>query len=528
MSDRDENRFEDTESLGNIAPVEETSDTPIASTTDTDVMEATDAEAPDPAGEPSNVADHATTPSEAETGAWRGSYYETKDGRAGYMYMPPYATTDAAPKRKKHLGLKITAIVLAALLVLVGGTVATWTVAQWALDYMLEDFQTGAPTGDGVDTSTDSNEYVAGNGTQAGDTDTAAVDGEEETQSGEPLKQATIVKVEPQRQDSDGDGKLDVETGTEGQVLTSAGKEVYSKATVCNMVLDSVVEITTETVLNTTLQSGAGSGVIIAKEGYIITNNHVIEGSDTITVRLTDGSIYTAELIGRDEQTDIAVIWIDPGDKQLTVATMGASSDLVVGETILACGNPLGALGGTMTEGIVSATERNIRIDGQTMTLLQISAPINPGNSGGGLFNLAGHLVGVVNAKYSAEGVEGLGFAIPIDTACAVAEELIQYGYVRNRPTLGLTLVEVTSSQMALYYFNSRYTGVYVYQSENEQFSYGDRLVSVNGQPVETVSDAQKAIAHLSVGDTVEVVVYRDRENVTIKAVLMEQHPAED
>ena len=241
-------------------------------------------------------------------------------------------------------------------------------------------------------------------------------------------------------------------------------------ATVVYRVADSVVEITTETIVKSGrigqyVTSGAGSGVIVSAEGFIITNNHVISGADSIVVTLTDGTKYAATLIGTDEQSDIALLWIDAGSKQLTVATMGASFDTVVGEDVLAIGNPLGSLGGTVTEGIISATARQISIEGTDMTLLQISAPINPGNSGGGLFNMAGELIGIVNAKCSSDDVEGLGFAIPIDTAYDIICELYRYGYVRGRVTTGLTLVDVSSVNPALRYFNSTYTGVYVYES---------------------------------------------------------------
>lgn len=217
--------------------------------------------------------------------------------------------------------------------------------------------------------------------------------------------------------------------------MTSAGMEYSDVSRVYYAVADSVVEITTELItpgglLSSYISEGAGSGVIITGYGLIVTNYHVIANATDIVVRLTDGSEYRATLVGSDRNSDLAVLKIDPAGKRLTVAPLGCSDDLVVGEDVIAIGNPLGSLGGTLTTGIISATERNITVDGVEMALLQTNAAINPGNSGGGLFNMAGELVGIVNAKMAGEDVEGLGFAIPIDYAHGIIEDLINYGYV--------------------------------------------------------------------------------------------------
>ena len=169
---------------------------------------------------------------------------------------------------------------------------------------------------------------------------------------------------------------------------------------------------------------GAGSGVIISENGYIITNHHVIEGAGAITVRLTNGCEYAAGVVGSDPDGDIALIKIDATD--LCAATIGSSKSVVVGQQVLAIGNPLGTLGGTVTDGIISALDRKIPIDGVEMTLLQTNAAINPGNSGGGLFNRSGELIGIVNAKRAETGVEGLGFAIPVDIAWEIALQIAQ------------------------------------------------------------------------------------------------------
>jgi serine protease Do len=240
---------------------------------------------------------------------------------------------------------------------------------------------------------------------------------------------------------------------------------------------------------------------------------------------LNNGLEFAATLVGSDEQSDIAVLWIDTAGYGLTVATLGASFDLVVGEDILAIGNPMGSLGGTVTEGMVSATARQINVSGTVMTLLQVSAPINPGNSGGGLFNMAGELIGIVNAKIADESIEGLGFAIPVDTAYEIILQIIDHGYVQGRPSLGFEIVDVTSVQTAMRYFNSFYTGVYVYDQNHDVVKYGDLILSVNGIEPGSVAALQGMVADMRVGDTLEILVYRNREKVTVTVTVTEQKP---
>lgn len=190
-------------------------------------------------------------------------------------------------------------------------------------------------------------------------------------------------------------------------------------------VADTVVEITTVASGHNMLlgqMGGAGSGVIISENGYIVTNHHVIEGAGTITVRRTNGVEYQAAVVGSDADKDIALLKIKASG--LPAAVLGSSKDIVVGQEVLAIGNPLGTLGGTVTNGIISALDRTIIIDGHSMTLLQTNAAINPGNSGGGLFNCSGQLIGIVNAKQAELGVEGLGFAIPIDVAWETVQNI--------------------------------------------------------------------------------------------------------
>ena len=307
-------------------------------------------------------------------------------------------------------------------------------------------------------------------------------------------------------------------------VSNNTNKGSLSVAEVAAKAADSVVEINTETVSSSfyggqRVSQSAGSGVILSADGYIVTNNHVVAGADSITVRTRDGKSYAANLVGTDPDTDLAVLKIEASG--LTPAVLGSSDDLVVGETAVAIGNPLGELGGTVTSGIISALSREVTIDNQTMTLLQTNAAINPGNSGGGLFNSNGELVGVVNAKYAKEGVEGLGFAIPINTAKPVIEQLISQGYVSGRVDTGFTPIDLTDEATAMQYRVSR-TGVYVYEvtTNTDGFQSGDLLLSIDGKDIDSMSDYNAALQGRSVGDQLAVVVLRGNRQLSLTLTL--------
>lgn len=296
---------------------------------------------------------------------------------------------------------------------------------------------------------------------------------------------------------------------------------------------NAVVEITTETVVGGSrfsqyVTSGAGSGVIVAKEGYIITNYHVIDGADNVLVRTNDGTEYKAEIIGSDSSSDIAVLKIDAADKELTVVTVGDSDTLIVGETVIAIGNPLGELGGSVTDGIISALNREIEIDGQTMTLLQHNAAVNPGNSGGALFNARGELIGIVNAKSSGEDIEGIGFAIPVNEAIEVMKSLVEHGYVRGRVYLGLNLIDIQDTYTAMYY-RVNTLGLYVMESEFiEDLKQGDRISAVDGEEVTSYSDMKSILSKKNVGDEIIITVVRNGKFVDVKAVCREYTPDEN
>lgn len=304
---------------------------------------------------------------------------------------------------------------------------------------------------------------------------------------------------------------------------------VIDLADIVDSTAPSVVEVFTETKRVSSwfreyVTAGAGSGVILTEDGYIATNHHVIDGASTIKVRLNNGQTYTAVLTGADEKTDLAVIKIDVSG--LTAAKLADSSAVRAGDYVIAIGNPLGELGGTVTEGIISAKDREVTIDGEAMTLLQTSAAVNPGNSGGGLFNLDGELVGVVNAKSSGDDIEGLAFAIPSNTVKNITQELIQYGYVTGRPQLGISVTQITRPGMGqqIYYTAP---GLYVTQSfADNSLKAGDRIIQIDGTAINNAADISAVLDRHSVGDVVRVVVSRDGREITVNVKLTEQKPA--
>lgn len=313
-----------------------------------------------------------------------------------------------------------------------------------------------------------------------------------------------------------------VASNDSGTGLTTS--EVAAKAS------PSVVEIVTEVTSTqygmfggTYTSQAAGSGVIISSDGYIITNNHVIEDANSITVTTYDNKEYSATLVGTDEASDIAVIKIDATD--LVAATIGDSSKVTAGDTAVVIGNPLGTLGGTVTDGIISSPSREMVINNQSMELIQTNAEINSGNSGGGLFDGNGNLIGIVNAKDSGTTssgtvIEGIGFAIPINTAMNVAEELMQYGQVVDRATLGVYLQEVSSN----YY---GYTaGLYITGTadgsgaEKAGLRAYDRIVSADGTEISSQSDLTKVLREKKVGDTLSLTIERNGKQMDVQVTL--------
>jgi len=287
---------------------------------------------------------------------------------------------------------------------------------------------------------------------------------------------------------------------------------------------DSVVEVYTEQVQYSTfygsyISEGAGSGVIYSTDGYIVTNNHVIEGASEIKVRLHDGTEYKAKLIATDDICDLAIIKIDVNNLQ--PAILGNANNLKTGQTVIAIGNPLGTLGGTVTTGIISALSREVTIDNTKMTLLQTNAAINPGNSGGGLFDENGCLIGIVNAKSSGENVEGIGFAIPIDIVETICKDLIEKGYVEGRATINIDYTPIESYQ-AVWYYNLNDYGIYVRKvyNSNSELKENDLIVAINGERITSESGYLGILGQYTAGEEVEITVKRSRKEVTLEITL--------
>ena len=296
----------------------------------------------------------------------------------------------------------------------------------------------------------------------------------------------------------------------------------------------SVVEIKTESVSSDSwmqqyVTQGAGSGVIITSDGYIVTNNHVIEGASKITVTTSDQQEYDAELVGTDPITDIAVLKIKA--EGLTPATYGNSDQLAVGDMAVAIGNPLGELGGTVTAGIISALDRELAIDGKTMTLLQTDSSINPGNSGGGLFNGDGQLIGIVVAKSSGSDVEGLGFAIPINKAADVAQQILENGYVSGQPSTGMSYTESSGQSSTMdRLFNNGQSTTYVYiaavdgtNAQKAGFQKGDMVYAVDGTEITSFNTLSSIVTSHSVGDKLKFTIVRNGQKMDLTLTLEEK-----
>ena len=325
------------------------------------------------------------------------------------------------------------------------------------------------------------------------------------------------------------------DSGSASAVNTASG---MTTAQVSEMVSPSVVVITTEQVVysqwswygQSQVESGAGSGVVISSDGYILTCAHVVSGASNITVTIGDTD-YPATVVGEDDTSDVAVLKIDSTD--LTPATVGNSDSLAVGESVLAVGNPLGELGGTVTSGIVSALNRSVTIQGtsstNTMSLIQMDASVSPGNSGGGLFNMNGELIGLVNAKSSSSDAEGLGFAIPINDAIKVAQDLLENGYVSGRPYMGITYLAVTDAQTAAQ-LNVNAYGVYVVDvvqggpADKAGLKTGDRIVSIDGTEIAQKDDLGTLIQQHAAGDTLSITVAREGQMQTVSLTLGEKN----
>ncbi|MDD4849782.1 MAG: trypsin-like peptidase domain-containing protein [Gemmiger sp.] len=318
------------------------------------------------------------------------------------------------------------------------------------------------------------------------------------------------------------------------QTQGSAEGNALSVQDVSALVAPSVVVITTEQMVSSGntwfggsyVQSGAGSGVIMSQDGYIMTCAHVVSGATSIKVQLEgDETEYQATTVGADTTADIAILKIEATG--LTPAVMGDSDTLAVGEAVVAVGNPLGTLGGTVTNGIVSALNRSIEVNNNQMNLIQTSASISPGNSGGGLFNANGELIGIVNAKSGYSEAEGLGFAIPINTAMTISKDLISTGKV-SRPGLGIQVITIEDAQTAAQYGVTN-LGVYVAKVNDNSgaaaagMKAGDRIVAVGDTVVSASSDVTNVLNDKAIGDVVTIQIERDGKLMSFEVTLGER-----
>ena len=315
-------------------------------------------------------------------------------------------------------------------------------------------------------------------------------------------------------------------TASEITVKQVSGQTLMSPAEVYASTVNSVVSINCSSVstniFGQSVQSASsGSGFIITQDGYIVTNHHVVSGASSVTVTLYDGTEYPATVVGSDSDYDVAVLKINATDLQ--PATLGNSSSVNVGDSVLAIGNPLGELTFSMSQGIVSCCDRAINVDGTPFNMIQVDASINPGNSGGPLMNLYGEVVGIVSAKYSSYSdttVEGLGFAIPIGDVQAIITDIMENGQVTDKPSFGITAGTMTE-QMAAQYQIDQKSGAFVYSvnkggaGEKAGLRMGDVITKVDSTDIASMEDLTAAKKGHKAGDTVTVTYFRDGSSHT-------------
>lgn len=289
----------------------------------------------------------------------------------------------------------------------------------------------------------------------------------------------------------------------------------------------SVVGIVSTVNRNGFLGKSTGSGIIMTSDGYIITNQHVVADASNVMVVFEDGKESPATIIGQDKKSDLAVLKIE--DKNLPAAEFGNSDNLEVGESVIAIGNPLGLeLFGTSTGGMISAINRDITIEDRVLTLIQTDASVNEGNSGGALINLYGQVIGINSAKISGTGVSGLSFAIPINGAKEVIDNLIQYGYVKDRPLIGITGQDIDESTARQYDIPQ---GVLVKtvspgsSAEQSGIRSGDIIVKVNKRIIKNMNELNQEKDKHKAGEVLSLGIYRDGATFTANVTLMEEKP---
>lgn len=314
-------------------------------------------------------------------------------------------------------------------------------------------------------------------------------------------------------------------------IATSGENEALTISQINKKVSASIVYIGVEiTAANVFGQqetgTGSGSGIVLTKDGYILTNFHVIDGAKSITIKLVNQKEYTAKVIGKDSKTDLAVLKIDATD--LNAATFGDSSKVEVGDLAVAIGNPLGTVDGTLTVGVISALNRTVTIDNLSMNLMQTDAAVNPGNSGGALVNSYGEVIGIVNAKTSAVGIEGLGYAIPINETKIIIDELMNNGYVTGRLKIGISTKDITAD-LADYY--SLPVGIYVEAvepgsaAEKAGIVAKDVIIGVDGKDVFTSAELSTIKDSHKVGDSIKILINRGGKETSVTLVFAQDVP---
>ena len=305
----------------------------------------------------------------------------------------------------------------------------------------------------------------------------------------------------------------------DGQTLMSPA-EVYA-STVNSVVSINCSAVSTNIFGQQTESASSGSGFIYTADGYIVTNQHVIANASSINVTLYNGDTYPATLVGSDSDYDVAVLKIDA--KDLPAVTLGNSTDVNVGDNVMAIGNPLGELTFSMSSGIVSCVNRAINVEGTPFNMIQVDASINPGNSGGPLMNLYGEVVGIVSAKYSSYAdttVEGLGFAIPINDVQSIISDIMENGSVTDKAYMAITAGTMTQQMAAQYKINAT-EGVFVYSVEDggagdkAGLKLGDVITKLNDTQITSMEDLSAAKKGFKAGDTVTLTVLRDGQEIT-------------
>lgn len=404
----------------------------------------------------------------------------------------PFTENTPVKKKRKKVGMKGLVAVLCALCAIIGGISGGLSVAVY------DRFRLTAAGGDTVDTTEENSQN--------------------ETLPPEETLAGHIDQTTPA---SEGPTTPEVTTP-----MALSAKEIYANS------VNTVVGIGG----NVTIDNGiwgksnaqiAGSGFIISENGYIVTNAHVVTDVKNLTVTLFDDKTYPATLVGTEKSNDIAVIKIEASGLQ--AAPWGNSGDLSVGDSLLVIGNPLGELTHTLTTGVVSALSRQIESESDVINMFQTNAAINSGNSGCPVFDMNGQVVGIATSKYASESIEGLSFCIPSNDVKGYIDDIIAYGYAKNRPLLGVSVQTVTNS------IASRYKivlGAYVVElGANEAaakagMQKGDVIVEINNRAVSAVADLQSALHERKAGDSVNVIVYRNGQRINLTITLDEKKPA--